>query len=256
MKNKILLHECTRTELRTLAPNALVVLPTGATEQHGPHLPVATDFFAVEHVARTAAAEASEQIPVLVTPTMCFGSSHHHLSFGGTMSITTETYFRAIFELGESLITSGFRRIFIVNGHGGNDELNQLVARDLALQHPAHMAAASYWTTAWDALVAEGVVTQGNLPGHAGAFETSLIMALRPELVHEPRPQRPESPAGDPRENYEPYRSELHRWWDRTDGFTDDPSRGDPERGKRYLAAASHALAQALIRFYTATQTA
>ena len=84
MTTKLLLHEFTRTELAALAPNALLVLPTGAIEQHGPHLPVGTDFFAVEYVARTAAAEAAAQIPVLVTPTMPFGSSHHHLPFGGT----------------------------------------------------------------------------------------------------------------------------------------------------------------------------
>ncbi len=102
MTTKLLFHEFTRTELRALAPNALVVLPTGAIEQHGPHLPVGTDFFAVEHVARTAAAEAAAQIPVLVTPTMPFGSSHHHLPFGGTMSLSTETYFRVIFDLAET----------------------------------------------------------------------------------------------------------------------------------------------------------
>ncbi len=84
---------------------------------------------------------------------MPFGSSHHHLPFGGTMSLSTETYYRAIYDLTESLITSGFRRIFILNGHGGNHELVQLVARDLALKHPANIAAGSYWTIAWDALV-------------------------------------------------------------------------------------------------------
>src|SRR5438034_9863512 len=130
MTTKLLLHEFTRTELAALAPDALLVLPTGAIEQHGPHLPIGTDFFAVEHVTRTAAAEAAAQIPVLVTPTMPFGSSHHHLPFGGTMSLSTETYYRVIYELAESLIVSGFRRMFIVNGHGGNNELIQLVARD------------------------------------------------------------------------------------------------------------------------------
>jgi creatinine amidohydrolase len=254
MTTRLLLHEFTRTELGSLAPNALLVLPTGAIEQHGPHLPVGTDYFAVEHVARTAAVEAAAQIPVLVAPTMPFGSSHHHLPFGATMSLATETYYRAISDLAESLIVSGFRRIFIVNGHGGNDELIQLVARDLALKHPAHLAAASYWTTAWDALVAADAHGPGHLPGHAGAFETSLIMALRPELVQEPRPRRPDAPGGTSRDNYQPFRPELHGWWQRMNGFTDSPDRGDADRGKRYLAVASHALAQALLEFYSATQ--
>src|SRR2546422_5922064 len=121
---------------------------------------------------------------------MPFGSSHHHLPFGGTMSLSTETYYRVLYELAESLVIGGFRRIFILNGHGGNSELIQLVARDLALKHPAHLAAASYWSVAWDALVEEQAHVLGRLPGHAGAFETSQMMALRPDLVRESRPHR------------------------------------------------------------------
>jgi creatinine amidohydrolase len=79
------LHELTRSELRKIAPESLVIFPVGATEQHGPHLPVATDSWAVEHIARAAASEAAKEIPVLVAPTMPFGSSHHHLPFGGTI---------------------------------------------------------------------------------------------------------------------------------------------------------------------------
>src|SRR6266536_2260558 len=108
----LLFEEHTRTELRALAPDALLVLPVGATEQHGPHLPV-----------------------------------------GGTLSLGTETYYHVLSDLCESLITSGFRRIFILNGHGGNNELIQLVVRDLALKHSAFLAAASYWIVAWDGLV-------------------------------------------------------------------------------------------------------
>ncbi|HEX5692471.1 MAG TPA: creatininase family protein, partial [Roseiflexaceae bacterium] len=152
----LLFDEHTREELRALAPTTLLVLPVGATEQHGPHLPVATDRLAVEHIARAAAQEAAAQIPVLVAPTLPFGSSHHHIPFGGTLSLGTETYYRVLVDLAESLIASGFRRIFILNGHGGNSELIQLAARDVALKHPAHLAAAPYWTIAWDALVEEG----------------------------------------------------------------------------------------------------
>src|SRR5690349_8269436 len=179
----LLFEEHTREELRALAPKALLVLPVGAIEQHGPHLPVGTDRFSAEHIARAAAASASRQIPVLVAPTLPFGSSQHHLPFGGTMSLGTETYYRVLTELCESLVSGGFRRIFILNGHGGNNELIQLVARDIALRHPAHLAAAPYWTIAWEALVAEAAHERAGLPGHAGTFETSLIMALRPELV-------------------------------------------------------------------------
>ena len=95
-RSRLLLHELTRVEAAARAPEALVVLPVGATEQHGPHLPLATDTLIVEHVARAAADVASRDIDVLVTPTLPFGSSHHHLPFGGTISMTTERYYGAL----------------------------------------------------------------------------------------------------------------------------------------------------------------
>jgi len=149
-----LFAEMNREQLREAAADALAVLPIGATEQHGPHLPTGTDYFAVETLAREAAATASNQIPVVVTPALPFGSSHHHFIFGATLSLTTETYFRVLCELVESLITDGFKRIFLVNGHGGNHELAQLAARDMALRHPASVAAGSYWNIAWPELIA------------------------------------------------------------------------------------------------------
>jgi creatinine amidohydrolase len=252
MPTRLLLNEITRAEARAVAPDTLLVLPTGATEQHGPHLPGGTDTFAVEHIARAAAAIASEQISVLVAPTLPYGSSHHHIPFGGTMSLSTEVYYRVLIDLLESLIAGGFRRFFLVNGHGGNDELVQLAARDLALKHNAHLAAASYWNATWTALTDVGAHEQGGLPGHAGAFETALVLALRPELVVEPRPVRDDAPPGDPRP-LRTYRAEFHGRWQTFDGYTDSPARATPERGQRYLDAAAQSLAAALIEFHTAT---
>src|SRR5690349_5291821 len=139
----LLLEELTRDEARAVAAETLVILPVGATEQHGPHLPVGVDSYTVTHIARAAATSAASHIPLLVTPTLPFGSSHHHLPFGGTLSLSTETYYRVLVDLLESLIVGGFRRIFVLNGHGGNNELIQLAVRDLALKHSAHLAAAS-----------------------------------------------------------------------------------------------------------------
>jgi creatinine amidohydrolase len=251
---RLLLEELTREEARALAPDALVVLPVGAVEQHGPHLPVGTDYFAVEHIARAAAAELVGRVPALVAPALPFGCSQHHLPFGGTLSLSTETYYRTLRDLAESLIVSGFRRIFILNGHGGNNELIQLVARDLALQHPAHLAAASYWTIAWDALVAAEAHAHAGLPGHAGAFETALMLALRPALVREPRPHRDLPAASDPR-GFHPYRAELHGSWLRIDGYTDSPDQADATQGAAYLAAIVHAVARALEEFYSSIST-
>src|SRR5215470_19269357 len=155
-----------REELHAAAGESLAILPIGATEQHGPHLPTGTDLFAVEAVSREAAAQASARIPVIVAPALPFGSSHHHFIFGATLSLSTETYYRVLCDLVESLITDGFTRIFLVNGHGGNHELAQLAARDMALRHPVRVAAGSYWNIAWADLVSAGAHSGRLLPGH------------------------------------------------------------------------------------------
>ena len=250
MNAPILLHELTREKARELAPHTLLVLPVGAVEQHGPHLPVGTDYLTVEHVARGAAEQAQKAISVLVAPTLPFGSSHHHLSFGGTLSLATETYYRVLADLGESMIVSGFRSLVLINGHGGNHELIQLVARDLAIKHEVKFAAMSYWTVAWDALVDEGAHLSGHLPGHAGFYETSQIMALRPDLVVEPLPHREGVEGSDPRSFYGPYRSEKHRFLEDLDGYTDSPDRAHADRGKAYLAAVVRSVGQALVEFH------
>ena len=91
-----LFTEMNREQLKDEAGGALAILPIGATEQHGPHLPTGTDFFTVEAVAREAAQQMPEEIPVIVAPTLPFGSSHHHFIFGATMSLSTETYYRVL----------------------------------------------------------------------------------------------------------------------------------------------------------------
>lgn len=245
----ILLYELDRRRLAEVAPEALVVLPVGATEQHGPHLPVGTDFLVVERVARAAAERASAEIPVFVAPTLPFGSSHHHLPFGGTLSLQTETFFHAACDLVNSLVDSGFRRVFCLNGHGGNSELLQLVARDAALARDATIGTAEYWMVAWDALVEAGAADKGWLPGHAGFFETSLILASRPDLVASDRPDRP-GEDWDDQTRRTPYRRESHDSWLAIDGYTDSPATGDATEGARYFDVVVDAVARALVSFY------
>jgi len=247
----LLFDELTREALQEVGADALFVWPVGATEQHGPHLPVGTDAFHAERVTRDAAAIAARTIPVVLVPILPFGSSPHHLPFGGTMSLATETYYRIVLELAESLITGGVRRLFIVNGHGGNHELVQLVARDLALRHEVDVGAGSWWAMAWDALVDVGAHETGRFPGHSGAFETSLVLAMRPDLVHPPLPHRQEPGSTDPRRFGGLHRTERHGFWQRIDGYTDSPDLGDADRGRRFLEVAARAVAEQLVAFWS-----
>lgn len=243
--------EMNREELRAAA-DALIVLPIGATEQHGPHLATGTDFFTVGAIADGSARIASAEIPVIVAPTLPFGSSDHHLLFGGTLSLGTETYYRVLRELLESLASDGFKRVFILNGHGGNHELAELAARDVALRREVHVAAGSYWTIAWDALVAAGAHLGRRLPGHAGDFETSMMLALRPDLKPGPLPHRAPSGDTDPRLRTAPWRAEMHGAWKQIDGYTDSPAQSSAESGRRFFEVITAEVARALVSFHQA----
>ena len=247
-----LFAEMNREQLRAAAGESLAVLPIGATEQHGPHLPTGTDSFTVEAVAREAAVEASAEIPVVVTPVLPFGSSHHHFVFGATLSLSTETYYRVLYELLESLVTDGFTRIFVVNGHGGNHELAQLATRDVALRHPVRAAAGSYWTVAWDELIAIAAHQGRRLPGHAGDFETSMVLSLRPDLVAAARPHRDGEFETNPAGFHGAYRVERHGFWREIDGYTDSPDRGSADNGALFRKAVVRGLRRAFVEFYRA----
>ena len=233
-----LLAELTRDEVRAIGAVGVVVVPLGATEQHGPHLPVGTDMFHAEHVARAAARRAAARVRIAVAPSLPFGCSPHHVPLGGTMSVSSATYRSLLVELGGSLARGGCRRIFFVNGHGGNAELVQVAARDIALAHAVHVASCTWWTLIQDPSI--------RVPGHAGAFETAVMRALRPELVPDSIPARPGVAAHAPDPTV---RIEQPGAWEALDGYTDDPAAGLDVDGQGYVDRAVAALSDALAAF-------
>jgi creatinine amidohydrolase len=251
--------DATREELRALLPEAVVVLPVGATEQHGPHLATGMDTLAAERLAEAGAERAfggaageraastagaagvagaaDARGPVVVlAPALAFGASDHHLPFGGTLSLSAATLARVLGDLLASAAASGARRVLVLNGHGGNSAVCAQAAADAAREHGIVAAAADYW-----ALAAPQGPWGGSYPGHAGAFETALMRALRPDGVRagELRPSPgtwPSAPAG--------VRLEQPGAWAAIDGFTDDPREGAEADG----AAAFERLADAVAR--------
>ena len=237
----------TRTEITQRARDAVAVLPIGATEQHGPHLITGTDHLVVDHIARRAADACSDRADVIVAPTIPYGFSAHHRQFGATVSISTPALLAFLDEACRSLLASGFTRVFILNGHGGNDELIRVVARQVGTDTGALVAAGSYWVIAWDRLRAAGIQDVGRLPGHAGAFETSLVAALFPSSVR-PAPHRP-SPVL-PRDRYQPdVHIEDPVEWARGDGYSDDPSAARADVGHRAVNEIVAAVADAFTAF-------
>jgi creatinine amidohydrolase len=168
-------------EVDALSRDIVVVIPTGSLEQHGPHLPLFTDTILATAVAEAAEAKLSDV--VLLTPTLWLGASGHHLAFSGTLSASFETYMGAIENVVESLEPHGFRKFFIVNGHGGNTEPNGVAMRRLKQKHPHLTVGHSGYFGPVAKEVAEIMEGPVKEMRHACEAEASLIMHLRPKLV-------------------------------------------------------------------------
>ena len=138
-----MIHEManmTREQVADVAAEALAVFPTASMEQHGPHLPICTDTALALEVIDRALKKVRPPRPIVVLPPLHFGSSHHHLSYAGVLSLTSDTYMRAVRDICEGLITQGFSRILMVNGHGGNTAPNAVVQHDLDVKYDVESA--------------------------------------------------------------------------------------------------------------------
>lgn len=237
-----------RDHLSDVAPTSTLVLPVGSTEQHGHHLPTRVDAAIVEALALRAAALAAQKVPVLVAPTLPYGCSHHHLPFGGTMSVTTATYVELICDLVGGLTQQGFRSVVLINGHGGNEAALRVAVDRLTneVRCGAHVAATSYFSLATTALSSTGWAA-----GHAGHFETSMMLALDPDLVDLDRRTidvEPFTPLG--RSDLPAAKIGRPGLWEMSDGRTDDASEASVEAGHRLLGAISREVADFLVAFH------
>jgi creatinine amidohydrolase len=225
-----------REELRRLLPEGVVVVPVGATEQHGPHLPTGTDALIAQEIAWRAAQEAAVRShrPLLVAPTLAYGASDHHLPFGGTLSLSPATLLAVITDLLRCVATQGGRRAVLLNGHGGNVGICHTAAGSAASAFGLLVGHLDYWRLAQP----EGGPP---IPGHAGEFETSLVLALDEESVGQSaaRPSAPEIPSVD---GVDLYTAAL---WHAIDGYTDRPEQADRSSGTRRV---EHVIAQTAVR--------
>ncbi len=251
----VLFGEMSREQIRTLAPTALAVLPTASTEQHGPHLAVSTDTVLCSTVAQLSAERASAQIPVVVTPTLAFGNSHHHFPFPGVLSLTSENYYLAVTDAVEGLIKSGFTKILILNGHGGNTDSNRVVALDIAnlRAHPVTIAAAAYWDVGRSAIVAKGIMPGEHIPGHAGRFETAMMMAIRPDLVFADGLAQTKDYSKQSLGLMVPLTGatvQVHGAWGSGPGYSDEPAAATVEEGQAMLDVIVEEVAGLMVNFH------
>lgn len=207
-----------------------VVMAFGATEQHGPHMPLATDALIGDHLARLVA----DELDAFIAPTVRVGCSEHHLEFPGTLSISADTFHAVVADLVRSLARGGFRRVVLLPTHGGNFmPLAQAIERlgpvegveiraltDLG----ALMAIAQLGADEFGVPLSEGGL-------HAGEWETSMLEVIHPDLVH---PERSEPGyTGDLETALGAVFSQgVHVL--APNGVLGDPSQASPEHGRRY----------------------
>ncbi len=169
----------------------IAVLPVGSIEQHGPHLPVGVDSAINEAILSRALELIPPTLPVTVLPMTYVGKSDEHLAFPGTLTLSAETLIRVWTEIGESVARAGIRKLVILNSHGGQPQIVDVVARELRIRRRMFVVAASTYRLGRppglfpDAELRHGI--------HGGSVETSIMLHVRPDLVHQDEAKRFES---------------------------------------------------------------
>lgn len=171
------------TEIQALKKDlGVVLLPIGATEQHGPHLPIMTDTRQLDGVLAAALARLPKEVFAWVLPTLPFGKSNEHLQFPGTLSLSAETLRSVLQDIARSVRRAGFKRLAFINGHGGNVAVLDAAARDIRLETGlmCFCIQPAYWLQP----PFEMSDQEARYGIHAGELETSLMLALEPGLVN------------------------------------------------------------------------
>jgi creatinine amidohydrolase len=227
--------------------DAIVILPVASLEQHGPHLPVEVDSMLGETVAVRAAHQiAARGQQAVVLPVLWTGLSEHHMSFGGTVTLNFPEFAGVVEGVCRSVLRHGFRRIVLLNAHGGNENALRTITDELTPKFGVSIVQFTYWYAAAVA-IAKILETQGGLQ-HACEAETSMMLAVRPELVAMDR-------VGMAKANSTPDVTDVvgggvYRW--RTigarssSGVIGNPEAATAEKGERLFEAISASLAEKL----------
>ena len=162
----------------------VAVLPVAATEQHGPHLPVSVDTTLVDGVVNAALPHLAADLPVLFLPTQQIGKSNEHIRFPGTLTLSAQTIISLWMDIGSSVARSGIKKLVLLNSHGGQASIMDIVARDLRTEHDLIVYSANWYNLPLgDAVMGLFPAAEHRFGIHAGDIETSMMLALREKYV-------------------------------------------------------------------------
>jgi creatinine amidohydrolase len=251
--------DLTTTDFAKLAlERTIAVLPVAATEQHGPHLPLSVDTDLVDGVVAASLPHLPVDLPVLFLPTQAVGFSPEHARFPGTLTLKSETIVRLWTDIGESVAASGVRKLVLFNAHGGQVSVMDLVARDLRARLDMLVYSVSWFNLPLHDAQGQNVNAlfspeEHRFGVHAGDVETSMMRALRPEVVCMDAAQNFRSSSQDRAERFDILGNgrSAKLGWQMQDynpqGAAGNAAAATVEKGQALLDAAGRALAQLLV---------
>jgi len=164
--------------------NTVIVLPVGAIEQHGPHLPCCVDSVIASGVLGRALERLPASVRAFGLAPITYGKSDEHLHFPGTMTLSGPTLLAVVTEIGESVYRAGFRKLLLANGHGGQPQVLEMAARELRLRHGDYVIVPYHVSRLANSSGKYISDQERSLAMHAGHSETALMLALAPDTVH------------------------------------------------------------------------
>ena len=182
-------HDFALAETNGLAADTVAVLPVGAVEQHGPHLPLSVDASLIDGVVVAALPQLPADLPVLFLPPQNIGLSVEHSHYAGTLTLEPATLIALWTQLGACVARAGVKKLLLLNGHGGQVSVMDIVARELRIKHGLLVYSASWFGLVDDAANQQFCAHEHRFGIHGGEVETSMMLHLAPETVHMERAQ-------------------------------------------------------------------
>ena len=230
---------------------AMLVLPTAAIEQHGHHLPLATDTLIGDVLLGRAMELLPAEMVIYALPSVCYGKSNEHMSFPGTMAMSATTYMSVLRDIGASVAAAGLKKLVLYNSHGGNSALNDVMARDMR----AEFGLRTFHMGANAGAHAEGLNAQEAKYGfHAGEWETAVLLRATPELVDTSAYTANYIARIEDENILSPERGAVNFAWLTRDiaesGVLGDPRPATAENGEKWIASSAAQVAAALTAAY------